>query len=97
MRERNNPWMKRLDRWLGVPILFALGMFHRKRAPIKIYEISAPKIVLIKTAAIGDTVVLSAMVDEIKQQYPKSQITIVCSKNNLWCSYCVESMIFTSL
>lgn len=83
MRERNNPWMKRLDRWLGVPVLFALGMFHRKRAPIKIYEISAPKIVLIKTAAIGDTVVLSAMVDEIKQQYPKSQITVVCSKNNL--------------
>ena len=31
MGERNNPWMKRLDRWIGCPLLFALGIFHRKK------------------------------------------------------------------
>ena len=83
MGERNDPWMKRLDRWIGCPLLFALGIFHRKKKKVDLGKIDTPKVALIKTAAIGDTILLGVMVDEIKRQYPKSQITVVCSKNNL--------------
>ena len=83
MKERNNPWMKRLDKWIGCPILFVLGIFHHNRKAIDLNTIDTPKIAMIKTAAIGDTIVLSAMVDEIKRQYPRSSITVICSNNNL--------------
>ena len=83
MKERNNPWMKRLDKWIGCPLLFVLGIFHRKKKQVHLDKIDTPKIVLIKTAAIGDTVVLSAMADEIKRQYPQSHTTVICSNNNL--------------
>lgn len=83
MKERNNPWMKRLDKWIGCPLLFVLGLFHRKQKKVNLDRIDAPKIALIKTAAIGDTIVLSAMADEIKRQYPQSHITVICSNNNL--------------
>ena len=75
--------MKRLDKWIGCPLLFVLGLFHRKRKMIDLGGIKTPKIVFIKTAAIGDTVILSAMADEIKRQYPKSHITVICSNNNV--------------
>ena len=83
MQERNNPWMKRLDKWIGCPLLFALGMLHRKKKMIDFNGIKTPKIAFVKTAAIGDTVILSAMVDEVKRQYPKSHITVICSNNNV--------------
>ena len=83
MKERNSIWRKHLDKWIGCPLLFLLGLFHRKRERKLLNEKAVLNIVLIKTAAIGDTIILSAMVDEIKQQYPKSRITLICSKNNL--------------
>lgn len=83
MKERNNPWMKRLDKWIGCPLLFVLGIFHHNRKAIDLNTIDTPQIAMIKTAAIGDTIVLSAMVDEIKCQYPRSSITVICSNNNL--------------
>ncbi len=83
MKERNNPWMKRLDKWIGCPLLFVLGILHRNRKAIDLNTIDTPRIALIKTAAIGDTIILSAMVDEIKRQYPRSCITVICSHNNL--------------
>ena len=83
MQERNNPWMKRLDKWIGCPLLFVLGMLHRKKKMIDFDGIKTPKIAFVKTAAIGDTVILSAMVDEVKRQYPKSHITVICSNNNV--------------
>lgn len=76
--ERNNPLLKKLDKWLGCPMLYFLGIFHKKRKQPNSYK----NIALIKTAAVGDTIVLSAMVAEIKKAIPKANITVICSKNN---------------
>lgn len=76
--ERNNPLLKKLDKWLGCTALYLLGKFHRPQVCPSVYK----KIALIKTAAVGDTIVLSAMVAEIKKTNPKASITIICSKNN---------------
>ena len=83
MGERNNPLMKKLDKWIGCPLLFVLGLFHKKRSVKDIKNTTNPKIAIIKTAGIGDTIVLSAIVDEIKSEYPDSSITWICAANNL--------------
>lgn len=76
--ERNNPLLKKLDKWVGSPILYFLGLFHTHREQPNSYK----NIALIKTAAVGDTIILSAMVAEIKKIIPRAIITVICSKNN---------------
>jgi len=84
LKERNNHMMKELDYWIGIPFIYTLGLFHKKRPLPKLDEkLSAYNFVLIKTAAIGDTVLLSAVIRELKNTYPNCHITIVCSGNNV--------------
>jgi len=84
LKERNNHMMKELDYWIGIPFIYTLGLFHKKSPLPKLPEkLSAYHFVLIKTAAIGDTVLLSAVITELKNAYPNCYITIVCSGNNL--------------
>ena len=81
MGERNNTVLKRLDRYIGSPLLYALGAFRTSR-PYKALP-ENPRIMVLKTAAIGDTILMEAVLHEIKHAYPKSQITFVCSKCNM--------------
>ncbi len=76
--ERNNPMLKKLDKWIGCPVLYLLGKLYKQQICPMLYQ----KIALIKTAAVGDTIILSAMVDEIKRLIPKANITVICSQNN---------------
>lgn len=77
--ERNNPLLKKLDKWIGCPLVFTLGLFHRNHSVSNKYK----KIAVIKTAAIGDTVILSAVLSEIKHIHPESEITVICGKSNV--------------
>lgn len=81
MKERNNKWMKRLDKYIGCPLIFILGLFHIKRRFMD-RKSKAPLIALLKTAAMGDTILMNAIIKEIKSNYPKSEITFICSKSN---------------
>lgn len=81
MKERNNKVMKLLDRYIGCPLLFFLGKLRVKASYPTINE--SPRIMVLKTAAIGDTILMDAVIKEIKSQYPRSEITFVCSKSNL--------------
>lgn len=82
MGERNNPLMKKMDKWLGCPLLFGLGMFRKKSPKPDIKSINSLQIAIVKTAGIGDTIVLSAVVDEIRHQHPQAEIVFICAKNN---------------
>jgi lipopolysaccharide heptosyltransferase II len=76
--------MKKLDYWIGIPFIYTLGLFHKKCPLPKLDgKLGVYRFVLIKTAAIGDTVLLSAVIRELKHAYPNCHITIVCSRNNL--------------
>lgn len=81
MRERNNPLMKKIDKWVGCPIVYILGLLH-KNNPLPQIDDGCMRIALIKTSAVGDTIILSAIIDEIRNQYPQCHITVICSKNN---------------
>lgn len=80
MKERNNRLMKKLDRYIGCPLLFVLGAFHKKVERPVLPE--APSILLLKTAAMGDTILMDAIIREIRMYRPQSCITFVCSASN---------------
>lgn len=80
MKERNNRLMKKLDQYVGCPLLFILGAFHKKEEKPVLPE--APSILLLKTAAMGDTILMDAVIREIKAYRPQSRITFVCSGSN---------------
>ena len=80
MRELNNKCMKSIDKYIGSPLLFLLGAIRTKQS---LPELSAsPCIIILKTAAIGDTIIAGSVVAEIRHQFPKAVITFVCSKTN---------------
>ncbi len=76
--ERGNNLLKFGDKYLGIPALFILGTFKRKREKPK----SIKRIALLKTAAIGDTVLLSAIIKDIKENLPKTEITLFTGSSN---------------
>jgi len=84
MKERGNRILKLIDRYAGIPLVCFLGLIKKKRILNSNYFTKKnPKIILLKTAAIGDTILLSSIVAEIKNIYPNAEISILCSKNNL--------------
>ena len=83
MQERNNSKLKFLDFYLGVPLLFGLGLFRRKNKFPDLSDRSREyRVLFIKTAGIGDTVLLSAIAAELKNNFPNIHIDIICAKGN---------------
>lgn len=77
--ERGNSIFRLLDRYVGIPIIFALGLF-RKRS--KTFPDSIQKVAFLKTAGIGDTALLSAIVRDFKDAYPSVHLTFFVASNN---------------
>ncbi|MEZ0542587.1 glycosyltransferase family 9 protein [Fibrella arboris] len=75
--ERGNQYLKLIDRYAGIPLLWILGQFqtHNRNLPSDIKRIA-----IIKGAAIGDTVLLSAIVQDIRAQFPTVELLFFCGK-----------------
>lgn len=83
MSERGNNLMKFCDRYLGIPIVFMLGLIRQKKKFDKnLLKQKDLRFLVLKTAAIGDTIVLSAVIRELKARFPSAKITLICSKSN---------------
>lgn len=79
MRERANPTLHFLDRYAGIPTIAILGSLKAKRRlPSKIGSIG-----LLKTGAIGDTVLISAVVADLRSALPDASIIFYAGKSNL--------------
>lgn len=78
--ERGNRLFRFLDIWAGTPLGAVCGITRRRRAgpPPAIKRIG-----LLRTAAIGDTVLLSGPVADLRQSFPESSITLFCGGSNL--------------
>jgi heptosyltransferase-3 len=77
--ERGNSRFRFLDKYIGIPIIFILGLLKKKRnrLPDSIKEAA-----FLKTAGIGDTALLSAVVRDIKDTYPNVRLTFFVASNN---------------
>jgi heptosyltransferase I len=78
-RERANHLLKFLDRYLGIPLVFFLRLFKKTR-PLPDRQIK--NIGLLKTAAIGDTVLLSAIVSDLQKKYSAPNIVLFTGSSN---------------
>jgi heptosyltransferase-3 len=77
--ERGRGFLRKLDRWIGVPLLFVLGLFRSKRAkPAQFQNIG-----ICIFAAIGDALLASCLIANIRKAYPGSKITIFATPANV--------------
>src|SRR5439155_3773726 len=64
--------------YIGIPCVHGLGLFCRRRAqPSKVDAIG-----LLKTAGIGDTVLLGGVIKDLREVYPKASILLFTGMNN---------------
>ena len=77
-----------LDRWAGIPIVIILGIFCVKRKfPSAIQEIA-----VINLASIGDSVLMSAVIADIKLQYPESRLVAFVGESNFELAKLIEGI-----
>lgn len=76
---RGSATLKRLDRYAGVALLapFALQPKRNDIAPDSVRRIG-----LLKTAAIGDTLLLSGLVGDVRRAYPHATIVFIVGPDN---------------
>lgn len=78
MPGRGRRSVRLLDRYLGIPLVFLAGCYRRKRA---IPE-RPRKIGLLNTAAVGDTVLMSGPLLDLRAAYPRVEIVFLSGPNN---------------
>ena len=79
MSDRGNIINHIADRYIGIPVLFTLSLFFGKK---KDKPETVRRIAIIRTAAIGDTVLLSAICQDLKHRYPLSELTFITGPSN---------------
>ena len=77
--ERGNSKFRFLDRYIGIPIIFILGLLKKRN---KTLPDSIKKVAFLKTAGIGDTALMSAVIRDFKDAYPSVELTFFVSSNN---------------
>lgn len=74
--------MRTADRWIGTPTLIALGAARRLRGRLPSSGLP-PSIGLLKTAAIGDTVLMSGVIADLRRAAPEADITLFAGPSNI--------------
>ncbi|MEI6715456.1 MAG: glycosyltransferase family 9 protein [Verrucomicrobiota bacterium] len=78
--ERGNRLLHLLDFYIGVPLVFLLSIFRdRKKRP---QDSQIRKIGILQTAAIGDTLLMSSPLRDLRLQFPDAEITIFHGPSN---------------
>jgi ADP-heptose:LPS heptosyltransferase len=79
MNERGSWLLKTLDRIAGIPLVMVLGLLRARNVVV---PPAIESIGLLKTAAIGDVVLLSAVVQDLREAFPAAVITLILGSNN---------------
>lgn len=77
-KEKGNRLYHYLDRYIGIPIVFLLGIFKRKNnLPTRI-----DRIAIVSIVSIGDNVLMSASISDIRKTFPNVEITVFTGSTN---------------
>jgi len=78
IKGRSALWQKRADRYVGIPLVWLLGLLKKRRTkPQKIRCIG-----VIKEAGIGDSIVLQGPLVDLRQYYPQAKIILIVGGSN---------------
>lgn len=80
-RDRGNPRLKFLDRYVGIPVVLALGLRRhvRGRRPV---PSEWDTVGLVVTAGIGDAVLLTGVLHDLRAARPDARIVVFVTANN---------------
>jgi ADP-heptose:LPS heptosyltransferase len=78
IKVRGNPTLHFVDRYIGIPAIAFAGSIRKKR----ILPANIRKIGLLKGGAIGDTVLLSAVVADLREAFPAAEIILFAGESN---------------
>jgi heptosyltransferase I len=68
-----------LDFRVGIPLLHVLALFHRRRkVPVEIQKIG-----VLSSAALGDTLLFSGALQDVRAAYPAAEIVHLCTAQNV--------------
>ncbi len=79
MPPRVHALQRHADRWLGPPILAALRLRRRRRAEP---PTSPRHVALLRTACMGDTILASALVADLRLALPHARVTLLVGPDN---------------
>jgi ADP-heptose:LPS heptosyltransferase len=79
MGNRGNQILRFVDFYCGIPLVLLIGAFHSRRRtlPEKISRIG-----ILATAAIGDTVLMSAVLKDLRKHYSRAHLAIFSGPSN---------------
>ena len=77
--ERGRGFLRKLDRWIGVPAVLVLSLFRKKRPKPEQFN----RIGICIFAAIGDALLASSIIADLRTAFPGSKITIFATPANL--------------
>lgn len=78
MALRGNPLFRTVDRVVGIPLVSLLGAVRRHRR----LDGGWRRIGLLRSSAIGDTVLLSAVVSDLRRARPDAEVVLFCGSDN---------------
>lgn len=86
---RANRWLHFVDRYFGIALIFLLGLFKPKKrcCPSQPYNIA-----LLNTAAIGDTILISGVIADLKEHFPESTLTFFVGPSNEQAALLIEGI-----
>lgn len=84
--ERGNRNLHVIDRFVGIAMLWMISLFKWRRRPI---PATINRIGFITNAAIGDTIIFSALIRDIREHHPEIRITVFATNSN----YAIAKMI----
>jgi heptosyltransferase I len=76
--ERGNPRLRLLDRYVGIPIVAAGGLFRRRRPVPR----EPQRIGVLNSTTIGDTVLLSAVLRDLAGAFPSAEVALFSGSGN---------------
>ncbi len=68
------------DKYAGIPIVILMAIFLKRKRRLPIQNVK--KILFIKLAAIGDSILLIPTLRTLKKAFPGSELTFICTKIN---------------
>jgi lipopolysaccharide heptosyltransferase II len=86
LKLKSNPFVRNFDRIIGISVLAFLSVVRRKKKSI---PRDIKKILVIRFAAMGDTVLMVPAIRSLREKYPETQIDMLASSiNSAVVEYC---------
>lgn len=81
--ERGNPFLQVADRMAGIPAIIAVSAYRRLTAPRGRSVPASPRVIgLLKASGIGDAIILSGVISDLRAHFPNARLVLFSGESN---------------